>query len=906
MAELKTFVFTDLADSVRLKDEMPGQSTTERDQAFIETILSPHREYIGRELAACDGRIVSTAGDGHFIVFADTILAARWAIAIQEIHRDTPLMSPRHHPIDVRISIHVGIPQIDPHDTNNFVGKPVDYAARLNDYASGRQILVSRSVVAILEDAGMDGVTFHRHGHRDLKGIGDIDVFELIYGDDGPRRTRHDPSELRARQWSVIPSTMGLSEFCGTAPPPGTKTRLTSQSRKLGNYELGELLGSGGMGDVYKARHTQFGRTRAVKVIKQHFVDTGHEEVIRRFYREIQAVGRLEHPNIVVAIESSAPSDALHYLVMEYIVGVDVEGLVGEQGPMRIADACEVARQTAVGLAYIHQYGMVHRDIKPSNLMLTVVANHSSAESTLLSDQDEAKPNQCLVKILDLGLALLASDDAERLTVFHDRAMGTGMYMAPEQWRTTSVDIRADIYSLGCTLYHMLSGQPPFAGSDLRPRRAHETEKPARILRTDQPIPAGLRAILRKMMAKRPADRYASPMEVADALKPYCRDQKLVDLAESGRQQLTGAPTHASAGSETKPGLGSPPQPLSHPVEERPLHNRWLTTVAVLVMLTLIVSIALLAGRRQANQQDDQTARMKRLQFVASVAAQGIAEDIEDRFETLTRLAAAPVLRENMAELVKKPDDPDRWARIQEWLIARKLAADPKIASDSWFINDLRGVQIARANPSAKSRGKSYAHRDYFHGLGGDLDSTNSTTIPKPITQPHQSAVYRSTSSGHLKVAFSVPITNGAQLESKRAVLGVLAMSVDLGAFDVLNDFSSEESLYQSVLIDIGDYQIEGETGRGLVLHHQGRAKLGEGEDLPVVGRPLWERLQQANEGADGRQRREGTLIEHYLDPIVSGGLLQSAAICSVDDRLPAELEHDTNWVVLVQEPDSP
>jgi len=134
----------------------------------------------------------------------------------------------------------------------------------------------------------------------------------------------------------------------------------------------------------------------------------------------------------------------------------------------------------------------------------------------------------------------------------------------------------------------------------------------------------------------------------------------------------------------------------------------------------------------------------------------------------------------------------------------------------------------------------------------------------------------------------------------------VLAMSVDLGAFDVLNDFSSEESLYQSVLIDIGDYQIEGETGRGLVLHHQGRAKLGEGEDLPVVGRPLWERLQQANEGADGRQRREGTLIEHYLDPIVSGGLLQSAAICSVDDRLPAELEHDTNWVVLVQEPDSP
>ncbi len=339
MAELKTFVFTDLADSVRLKDEMPGQNTTERDQAFIETILSPHREHIERELEACDGRIVSTAGDGHFIVFSDTVLAARWAITVQEIHRDTPLMTPRHHPIDVRISIHVGFPQIDPHDTNNFVGKPVDYAARLNDYAAGRQILVSRSVVAILEDADMAGVQFHRHGHRDLKGIGEIDVYELICGDDGPHRTRNDPPERRARQWSVIPPTMGLSEFCSEAHPSATKPHFTSKPNKLGNYELGELLGSGGMGDVYKARHTQFGRTRAVKVIKQHFVDTGHEEIIRRFYREIQAVGRLEHPNIVVAIESSAPSDALHYLVMEYIVGVDVEGLLGEQGPLRIADA---------------------------------------------------------------------------------------------------------------------------------------------------------------------------------------------------------------------------------------------------------------------------------------------------------------------------------------------------------------------------------------------------------------------------------------------------------------------------------------------------------------------------------------------------------------------------------------
>ena len=142
---------------------------------------------------------------------------------------------------------------------------------------------------------------------------------------------------------------------------------------RLGNYELEQRLGSGGMGDVYRARHSQFGRVRAVKVIKQQFVEAGHDEVIRRFYQEIKAVGALEHPNIVVAIDSSSPTDSVHYLVMEYIEGVGADELVAQHGPLAVADACEIARQAARGLAYIHQHGMVHRDIKPSNLMLTVV-----------------------------------------------------------------------------------------------------------------------------------------------------------------------------------------------------------------------------------------------------------------------------------------------------------------------------------------------------------------------------------------------------------------------------------------------------------------------------------------------------------------------------------------------------
>src|SRR3954463_3226533 len=128
MADLKTILFTDIVGSVELKREMPGHSDSERDQAFIVQILKPHRERIERELAALGGRVVSTAGDGNFLVFSDTISAARWAMGIQRSHRDDAIRAPKGGVFSVRVSVHVGIPLVDPHDPNNFVGKPVDYA----------------------------------------------------------------------------------------------------------------------------------------------------------------------------------------------------------------------------------------------------------------------------------------------------------------------------------------------------------------------------------------------------------------------------------------------------------------------------------------------------------------------------------------------------------------------------------------------------------------------------------------------------------------------------------------------------------------------------------------------------------------------------------------------------------
>ncbi len=685
MAELKTILFTDIVRSVDLKSEMPGQNDTERDLAFIEQILKPHRQRIERNLAALGGRVVSTAGDGHFLVFSDTISAARWAVGIQQSHRDEPIRTPSGKPVAVRISIHLGIPQVDPHDINNFIGKPVDYAARLSDYATGDQILVSRSVVSVLEDAGMDGLRYHNHGRRELKGIGRVEVYELLYDGNPPHSMRPQPRDTYSRQWTVLPATMGLSEF-RDPPEHGFNKESSNSSRpstdvvpaRLGNYELEQRLGSGGMGDVFRARHSQFNRVRAVKVIKQQFVDAGHHDVIRRFYQEIKAVGALEHPNIVVAIDSSAPTDDVHYLVMEYIEGIAADELVATNGPLAIADACEIARQAARGLAYIDDHGMVHRDIKPSNLMLALARGDAAAS---LSDAGHrAGGAAAVVKILDLGLALLVGDDQQRLTVFDNRAMGTAMYMSPEQWKSSSVDIRADIYSLGCTLYHLLAGRPPFIDSDLKPEKAHEREQLPTIDR-DPAVPRGLWEVLRRMTAKNPADRFAHPAEVVEALSPLAAGNHLAEVVRATVASQN-AETHGRVRTDTRLAKGAESDTRTHTkgswrmggplsgISKQKLSRAGMVVLAV-AAIAAISWLAMQATGRRASVVEARQAREHTLQVGAKFAASEIRKEIDLRFDILTRIAADDELRQQMEAINNRPTDRDLWKRLENWLGAK-------------------------------------------------------------------------------------------------------------------------------------------------------------------------------------------------------------------------------------------
>ena len=903
MSELVTFVFTDLVGSVDLKRRMPGAGAAERDRAYVEQVLTPHRERIEQGLAEARGRVVSTAGDGHFLAFTDTIRAARWAIEVQQSHDVQPLCEFEGEEVitRVRIGLHVGVPQVDPGDENNFIGRAVDYAARLADRAVAGQILLSRSAASLVEDAGLDEVRLHSHGSLALRGIGEVEVHEILYADRAPTKPRRDGGGEDQREWTVLPMTMGLTEYAAKAASSSGSSVYTSTAvpvKRVGNYELLDLIGAGGMGNVYRARHALFGRTRAVKIIKPELVDAGGESVVQRFYQEIQATGSLEHPNLVVAIESSTPEDDLHFLVMEYIEGLGADELISEQGALEVADACEITRQAALGLEHLHSQGLVHRDVKPSNVMLTCIDDQSSGPELIAADA-VAKKRIAVAKLMDLGLALLVGEDQQRLTRMDQGGMGTGHYMSPEQWRSTTVDIRADIYSLGCMLFHLLHGKPPYAESDLRPEIAHQRE-PLPSLRGD--LPRELSGLIHRMLAKNPEDRPQRPLEVAHALAPLASGHHLVGLIErrSRKSRLAaGSQNDTLRTGQAELDTRSPRRiDLDHRGAALSKHDptrRRLLTVAAVATGAIAIGLGWIAsGLHEQNLQQ----RREALESSARSDANLMAEQIKKRFRALENLAKGDDLRGWLLQIDANPDDETLWEGPQAWIIDQKLQSDQEFKSSSWFLTNAHGLQVARATKS-DSIGRSYAHRDYFHGQGQDKDPAEAANSPPPAIQsPHQSTVYKSTSTNKLKVAFSVPVWNKNRGEGRR-VIGVLAMSFTLGDFSALTDSEKGASSTEILLADTGfdyierDEQDEPIATRGLILHHQLLSQhIDEHPRLPE------EMLQQIM----GRQPIDGArILTEYPDLLGRRGKRYWGSYARIVLKYPEETRQ-TSWVIIAQE----
>ncbi len=269
------------------------------------------------------------------------------------------------------------------------------------------------------------------------------------------------------------------------------------------DYEVIRELGRGGMGVVYLARNKLMGRLEVLKVVGGHLVE--RPGVRDRFLREVQSAAKLQHKNIVAAYSAIRLGESI-ILAMEYIDGQDLAKMVKSRGPLPVVHACYFIYQAALGLQHAHERGMVHRDIKPANLIFAT----------------EGKKG--VVKVLDFGLAKVTSEGQPDSGLTREGQMlGTPDYIAPEQIRDAqSADIRADIYSLGCTFYYVLTGGPPFRGDhlwDLYQAHFSMDAGPLNLVRPE--VPVELAAVVAKMMAKDPRRRFETPGEVAQALAPF-------------------------------------------------------------------------------------------------------------------------------------------------------------------------------------------------------------------------------------------------------------------------------------------------------------------------------------------------------------------------------------------------
>ena len=284
-----------------------------------------------------------------------------------------------------------------------------------------------------------------------------------------------------------------------------------NKPEQIRDYQILELIGEGGMGQVFKAHHSLLKCDVAIKIMSRPNREIRDEDVAR-FDREIAALGGLNHPNIVQATDAGVESN-INFLVMELIEGTDLRQVIKALGKLDIPDACEVIRQTATGLQHAHGHGLIHRDIKPSNLMVTTDGT---------------------VKLTDMGLARLNDWHSEVST--SGQIMGTLDYISPEQINSPhDVDQRSDLYSLGCTFYETLTGVAPFsnAKAPLQKLKGHGQELPPDLREIRPDIPAEVAEIVNRLMAKDPQDRFQSAQDLAKSLSRFAKGARIGELVSS-------------------------------------------------------------------------------------------------------------------------------------------------------------------------------------------------------------------------------------------------------------------------------------------------------------------------------------------------------------------------------------
>lgn len=706
------------------------------------------------------------------------------------------------------------------------------------------------------------------------------------------------------------PSGPALAEqtLPGSDLPPDPGVELYNRYRNL------EHLASGGLGDVFQAKDAELGRVVAIKFLKAIHQDDPFTR--SQFLLEAEVTGQLDHPGVVPVFGFGLRSGQPFY-VMRFLSGGTLNDGIAEFHATRrysitkLKELVGHLRSACETLAYAHNRGVVHCDIKPGNILMgrfgeTLVADWGSALVVSRDAQARASGEQTLRPTrADLGTTTSSSSTRPF----------TPAYMSPEQvpGSAASITPASDIYSLGATLYHLLTGRHQLAElyEGKKPTKDEifaylEEATPPRPRQVNPRVPPALEAICLKAMARRPDERYASALDLAHDLEAWRTDTHVSVYRESAIDRML-------KGSRRHPQLAAA-----------------LMLSGLLAFLLTLAALAYFRMRADSESQQRamaeearqkvEAARVGVLKGSAQWAAEMLASEIDFRWRVLEALADDANVKQALAELAGKPlpiSNQPPHPGLQQWLEDQRQIY--KNLSTSWLIVDGEGRLVGRVPPptSEKTFGLSFRYRDYFHGQGLDDDPRQASTRPA-IRAPYRSSVYRSVSTGELLMTFTVPVfAEKANVGKREKLLGVLGMSVEVSKFDSLR--SREGSPLAYSLVDFRPNEIDGQKYEGMYVHHHAFAdQRRKGQKPPTLPGPLVASLREKmgialagpaeGSGADlepAPDRRAGTDAEPWFDPDFDDPLAAAggAAFAPVVVRARSEpAQRYPRLLVIVQE----
>lgn len=644
----------------------------------------------------------------------------------------------------------------------------------------------------------------------------------------------------------------------------------------------------GGLGAVFVAEDSQLHRTVAVKFIHSKLLlDSAARQ---RFELEAELTGRLEHPGVVPLYGIGQSSDGRLFYVMRYIDGITLDDAIRQFHASPATNASERTVEfhrllnafvsVCQTIGYAHYRGIVHRDIKPSNVML------GRFGETIVVDWGLATPVAREERFRITGEKTLMPSSGNDAGTSSGGGAGTPAYMSPEQASDLAPTPASDIYSLGATLFKLLTGANPVIGETLSEVKVNIIDgRIKRVLDLRPDTPRALDAICRKAMARRPKERYETAIDLARDVQRYLADEPVSAYSESRSARVARfVRRHRVATQVAAVGL---------------LACAAIVSVSTIWLAQLARKERMAYESASAAHAAAEASRRENLATSANFLAKSVAQEIDLRWRILEAEAESPELRRLVQEYnatIGAPAEADRpkLDAVQSWLQARYIEHRDAVRSASWVVVAADGTQLARV-PASNTIGQNFRHRDYFHGKGHDLEpgSPESQNVgPLPDRIVHMSAVFDSIATETLMVAFSVPIWSDYRERPERTRIGVLFMTVELG------DFSTGHS---ALLVDTRDDQF---GGRGLVLHHP---EMGHREGGDKALRIAPDTLEQAlrlrrNRRNNGRsvELARDNLLEAFIDPVSNDSRLAAIEPVIVHGRHASI--GDTGWVVIAAE----